>query len=68
MNRAENVKVLDSHVELKNPLNVESVVQEQKQMPQYASVQKPLHNHQPDQFLARVQQSTHCRNRKILMC
>jgi len=33
-------------------------------MPQYASVQKPIYNHQPDQFLARIQQSTHCRNCK----
>lgn len=33
-------------------------------MPQYASVQKPPHHHQTDQFLARIQQSTHCRNCK----
>lgn len=36
-------------------------------MPQYASVQKPPHNQQPDQFLARIQQSTHCRNCKFLL-
>lgn len=64
MNRAENTKMLDSQIEPKTPSNVESVIQEQKQMPQYASVQKPQHNHQPDQFLSRIQQSTHCRNCK----
>lgn len=33
-------------------------------MPQYASVQKPPLSQQADQFLARIQQSTHCRNCK----
>lgn len=36
------------------------------QVPQYACVQKPPSNQQPDQFLARIQQSTHCRNCKCV--
>ncbi|CAI6343414.1 unnamed protein product [Macrosiphum euphorbiae] len=62
VNHTEHSIVLEPTIELKDVSNVESIVQEQKQMPQYASVQKPPHNHQPDQFLARIQQSTHCRN------
>ncbi|XP_029343320.1 neurabin-1 isoform X2 [Acyrthosiphon pisum] len=62
VNHTEDSIVLEPTIELKDVSNIESIVQEQKQMPQYASVQKPPHNHQPDQFLARIQQSTHCRN------
>lgn len=64
MNRTEDSIAIESTIELKDVSNVETVVQEQKQMPQYASVQKPPHHHQTDQFLARIQQSTHCRNCK----
>lgn len=56
--------MLETAIELKDVSNVELSVQEQKQIPQYASVQKPPQNQQTDQFLARIQQSTHCRNRK----
>lgn len=56
--------MLGSTIEIKNVSNFESIVKEQKQMPQYASVQKPSHNQQSDQFLVRIQQSTHCRNCK----
>uniref|UniRef100_A0A2H8TE18 Neurabin-1 n=1 Tax=Melanaphis sacchari TaxID=742174 RepID=A0A2H8TE18_9HEMI len=60
--RTEDSLAVESTIESKDVSNVESIVQEQKQMPQYASVQKPPHHHQTDQFLARIQQSTHCRN------
>jgi len=62
INRPEDSKMLETTIELKDVSNVELSIQEQKQMPQYASVQKPPQNHQPDQFLARIQQSTLCRN------
>lgn len=66
-NLAEDSKILDFAIEVNDVSNVELIVQEQNQMPQYASVQKPSYSHQPDQFLARVQQSTHCRNCKCLL-
>lgn len=82
MNRTDGSKILESSIELNDVLNIESIVHEQKQMPQYASVQKPSliqqpdqllariqqspHIQQPDQLLARIQQSTHCRNCKWL--
>lgn len=64
MKSSEDSKILGSTIELKDASNFESIVKEQKQMPQYASVQKPSHNQQSDQFLVRIQQSTHCRNCK----
>jgi len=62
--RIEDSKILESSIDLKDVSNVESILQDQKQIPQYASVQKPSLNYQSDQFLARIQQSTHCRNCK----
>lgn len=62
MNCTEVTKIIETTIESKDLSSVESIVHEQKQMPQYACVQKPSHNQQPDQFLARIQQSTHCRN------
>ncbi|VVC31527.1 Hypothetical protein CINCED_3A001844 [Cinara cedri] len=61
-NCTEDSPIIESTIELNDVLNVESIIHEQKQMPQYASVQKPLHIQQPNQLLARIQQSTHCRN------
>ncbi|XP_050430414.1 uncharacterized protein LOC126839262 isoform X3 [Adelges cooleyi] len=59
-NGADEVKPLEFSNETKDISN-ELVAYEQKQIPQYASVQKPQVQ-QTDHFLARVQQSTHCRN------
>jgi len=49
---------LEFCVEIKDTSKSESINHEQKQIPQYACVQKPPHNQQTDQFLARIQQST----------